>query len=414
MTAYRTLDPEGVKRFLAARRELAERLGGEAQDWTVREVSDGNLNLVFLVFGTTGRLCVKQSLPHVRVDPDWKMPLDRTAFEAAWLRRIEPLVPGLTPAFLDFDPEQFVLTMECLDGFVTLREALTNGADPIAPSRILGGFVARSAFLTSYLAQPFEAVTPDLAFFSGNTTLTRITVDLVLTDPYREHPRNHWLPALDADVAAMRSDPQIIARIGALQERFLTTPQALLHGDLHSGSIMIADHDVRVIDGEFSLYGPIGFDCGLYLAHLALAHAATTDAPRKESLAAAIKAFWRTFCVDFLHLWKTQAHGADLYVPTTFSNALHELDALRTRFINGVFHDAVGFAAAEIVRRLIGYAQTSDFDHIQGQQSKADRQRVALSFACALLRDAPADIDAFTEMLHPQANLRITTLPETT
>ncbi|MBO1361334.1 S-methyl-5-thioribose kinase [Acetobacter sacchari] len=414
MTAYRTLDPEGVKHFLAARRDLAERLGGEAQDWTVREVSDGNLNLVFLVFGPSGTLCVKQSLPHVRVDPDWKMPLDRTAFEAAWLRRIEPLAPGLTPAFLDFDPEQFVLTMECLNGFVTLREALSKGADPIAPSRILGGFVARSAFLTSYFAQPFEAVAPDLAFFSGNTTLTRITVDLVLTDPYREHPRNHWLPALDADVAAMRADPRIIARIGALQERFLTTPQALLHGDLHSGSIMISDRDVRVIDGEFSLYGPIGFDCGLYLAHLAVAHAATNDVARKEALTAAIRTFWRTFCSDFLYLWKTQANGADLYTPTTFSNAPHELDTLRAHFISGVFHDAAGFAAAEIVRRLIGYAQTSDFDHIQDEQSKADRQRVALSFACDLLRDAPADIDAFTERLRQDTDLPSTTSPETT
>jgi len=44
-----------------------ERLGGTAQAWTIREVGDGNLNLVFIIEGGASGLVVKQALPYVRL-----------------------------------------------------------------------------------------------------------------------------------------------------------------------------------------------------------------------------------------------------------------------------------------------------------------------------------------------------------
>lgn len=77
-TAYRTLDAEGVRSYVASLPTIAARLGSAPETWTIREVSDGNLNMVFLAEGSNGGVCLKQALPHVRVDPSWKMPLDRT------------------------------------------------------------------------------------------------------------------------------------------------------------------------------------------------------------------------------------------------------------------------------------------------------------------------------------------------
>ena len=36
-------------------------------DWRIREVGDGNLNLVFIVEGPAGGVVVKQALPYVRL-----------------------------------------------------------------------------------------------------------------------------------------------------------------------------------------------------------------------------------------------------------------------------------------------------------------------------------------------------------
>ncbi|MDT8872320.1 hypothetical protein RAA17_16780 [Komagataeibacter rhaeticus] len=72
-------------------------------------------------------MCLKQALPHVRVDPTWKMPLDRTFFESEWLRAVQPLAPGLTTEFLHYDPELYVLIVESLSGHTVLRTALMQG-----------------------------------------------------------------------------------------------------------------------------------------------------------------------------------------------------------------------------------------------------------------------------------------------
>ena len=42
---------------------MKQSVGGSAQAWTVREVGDGNLNLVFIVEGDAGSVIVKQALP---------------------------------------------------------------------------------------------------------------------------------------------------------------------------------------------------------------------------------------------------------------------------------------------------------------------------------------------------------------
>ena len=84
---YERLNEAGVRRWLGEQPALANRLGGAAEEWRVREVSDGNLNVVYIVTGPAGGVCVKQSLPFVRVAGEqWPMPLERAYFEQLYLR----------------------------------------------------------------------------------------------------------------------------------------------------------------------------------------------------------------------------------------------------------------------------------------------------------------------------------------
>jgi hypothetical protein len=74
--------------------------------WTVREVGDGNLNLVFIVEGDAGSVIVKQALPYVRLVGDsWPLPLKRAFFEYHALIRQEARDPGSVPKVLHFDED---------------------------------------------------------------------------------------------------------------------------------------------------------------------------------------------------------------------------------------------------------------------------------------------------------------------
>ena len=75
---YRILHEADLREYLAGVAELAAALGGEPRSWTITEVGDGNLNLVFIVKGARGGVAVKQALPYVRlVGESWPLPLSR-------------------------------------------------------------------------------------------------------------------------------------------------------------------------------------------------------------------------------------------------------------------------------------------------------------------------------------------------
>lgn len=72
-----------------------------------------------------------------------------------------------------------------------------------------------------------------------------------------------------------------------LQAKFLGERQALLHGDLHTGSLMVTQDTTYVIDAEFAFAGPIAFDVAKMAANLLIAFFAgaglqTADAPRTK------------------------------------------------------------------------------------------------------------------------------------
>ena len=85
---YEPLNLDNLPRRLSTIGEISGRVGSEPERWTVNEVGDGNLNLVFIVTGPKGTIIVKQALPYVRLVGDsWPLTLDRSFFEYnAWWR----------------------------------------------------------------------------------------------------------------------------------------------------------------------------------------------------------------------------------------------------------------------------------------------------------------------------------------
>ena len=56
-----------------------------------------------------------------------------------------------------------------------------------------------------------------------------------------------------------------------MQAKFCQQQEALLHGDLHTGSFMCTPTTTWAIDAEFAFYGPIAFDVCKMVANLLLA-----------------------------------------------------------------------------------------------------------------------------------------------
>ena len=393
---YRPLDAAGLVALLAGMNDLRALLGSRPEDWQVREVGDGNLNLVFIVDGPTGSVCVKQALPYVRAaGPSWPIPLERAYFEHSYYVAVAPFVGNLIPKIYHYDPDLYCIVMERLSPHIIVRHGLIAGRRYRNLAHAMGEYVARACFFTSDLAWPFERKMDGIARFAGNKALMRISVDLIFRDPYITDERNrHTSPQLDQIVADLRRDGPLKAAVARFGQKFLTETQSLLHGDLHSGSVMVSENDTRVIDPEFAFYGPIGFDLGAFFGNLLLSwysqpgHA-TSDDDRlayQDWILDQARTFWESFRSRFLALWAGHARG-DAWPAAMFCAAGDSaaLESAQNAFLNSLFADMLGFAACKMIRRILGFAHVIDFERIPDAALRGCCEADALALAHLLL-----------------------------
>ena len=396
LSPHRILDSKSLVALIGDLGDIRALLGGRPEKWQVSEVGDGNLNLVFIVEGPDGSVCVKQALPYVRAaGPSWPMSLERAFFENSYYRAVAPYVAELIPKIYYYDAELYCTVMERLSPHIILRRGLIAGRRYPNLAGDMGEYVARACFFTSDLAWPFERKMDGIALFAGNKALVRISVDLIFADPYLISERNrHTSPQLDEVVSDLRRDGPLKVAAARFGQKFLSQSQALLHGDLHSGSVMVTETDTRVIDPEFAFYGPIGFDLGAFFGNLLLSwysqsgHATPNEGrvAYREWLLEQAKIFWSTFRSSFRALWVEHAKG-DAFPAAMFSTPADAaaLESARNAFLDSLFADMLGFGACKMIRRILGFAHVIDFDAIQDAALRADCDASALALAHLML-----------------------------
>ena len=360
---YEFLGADTVAEHLRARPGLAERIDPCALD-LVQEVGDGNLNLVFLLRDTAGRrMVLKQALPYVRlVGPSWPMSPDRARHEAEAMRLHGSLAPELVPVLYDFDESRHVLAMEDLSDHRVWRAALNDGLRHDGAAEAMGRYVGRVAFGTSVLGMPAEQQKHTLAG-AVNPGLCRITEDLVFTEPLVDAGRNSVLAANEPDAVTLATDPVFAGELGRAKWTFMTRAEALIHGDLHTGSVMVRAVEgeqgevssVKAFDSEFAFYGPVAFDLGALWANYVIAAARATALGDDERAAWALQLCgrtWTSFETTVRQAWPSRVD------PRVFGDDLleHLLQTWRS--------EAWLFGAAKMARRIVGLAKTTDIESL--------------------------------------------------
>lgn len=359
---YEILTPDTAVSYVASRPALAGLLDtGDVR--SVREVGDGNLNLVFVLADGAGRgLVLKQALPYVRlVGPSWRLTPDRARHEAEALRLHGRLAPGLVPELYDYDPDRYVLALEDLSDHRVWRTALNEGLRHDGAAEAMGRYVAAVAFGTSVLGMDAGERAAALAA-AVNPELCLITEDLVFTEPYVDAGRNSVLPANEPDAAELAADQDVVAAMGRAKWAFMTRAEALIHGDLHTGSVMVRAADgtggpidsAKAFDSEFSFYGPVAFDLGALWGNYVIAAARATALGDDDRAAWALglcTATWDAFEAEFRARWES-----GLADPRMFRADLRE------HLLSTWRGEAWLFGAAKMTRRIVGLAKTTDIE----------------------------------------------------
>ncbi len=404
-TAYKPLDMDTLAHRLTSVEAITQRIGADGSKWKVKEVGDGNLNLVFIVEGPLGSVIVKQALPYVRLVGDsWPLPLYRSFYEFHALTRQAARDPGLVPEIYHFDEGQALIAMEFLSPHVILRGKLIAGERVDDLASRLGRFCARTLFRGSDLSMKAAQRKADAALFLGNVEIIAITEGLVFCDPYFDAERNHHTEGLNALVGQMRDDVALKTEVQHLFVKFGANAETMLHGDLHTGSIMCTDTETKIIDPEFGMYGPMGFDVGMLIANFLMAYFSQPAHRSDQDLAGyqawildVTKDIWTSFVAEFTILWNSERDGM-LYPKSMFEDQGHSSEPALQAVLSNIWFDALGFCGIEMHRRTLSLAHNADFESIEDPATRAPLEARNLMMGCDLIlnRSAIGTVDALT------------------
>src|SRR3954447_14121477 len=218
----------------------------EGRDPAGEQLTGGVSSDIWRIDLPDGPVCVKRALAKLKVTAEWRAPVERNAYEAAWMRIAAAAAPGAVPRLLGQDEPARLLAMDYLPParHPVWKALLRNGhADPAFAAQVARAIACIHA---ATAANPAVAVQfPTDAIFYD-----------IRLEPYL--------------VATGRAHPDLADRLATLVERTAATHLALVHGDVSPKNILAGPDGPVFLDAECAWWGDPAFDLAFCLNHLLL------------------------------------------------------------------------------------------------------------------------------------------------
>lgn len=371
------LNTDSVLRFVRARTDF---FPPEAE-LTAEEIGDGNINYVFRVWdrNTGASLVVKQADRLLR-SSGRPLDLSRSRIEAEILRIQNRLAPGYVPKVYDYCEAMCAITMEDISDYRNLRLELMAGKTfPSLPEQI-ADFLARTLLPTTDLVLDRQQKKALVRRFT-NPELCDITEDLVLTEPYWDYKGRNVLTPGTEDFVRERlyENHALQAEVALLRNRFMNCAQALIHGDLHTGSIFVNQTGLKVIDPEFAFYGPMGYDAGNVIGNLIFAWAYCLCTRPEDA------SFLKWISHATAEVWDSFRSALEREFDRRVTLPMYWEESFRTRCIDGVMADTAGYAGTELIRRTVGDSKVAEVTSVTDPETRRTLDKLLIDTGAALI-----------------------------
>ena len=201
---------------------------------------------IWKVERSTGPVCVKRALPRLRVQQLWEAPIQRNAFEVAYMEFAQQIVPGVAPKVFAHDAEAGLFVMEYLapERHPIWKNQLRNGVVDVNTARMVGAQMARIHAASATDASIPKRFATDEIFYS------------IRLEPYLD--------------AAARVHTDLAPRLKHLADTTFHTKRVLVHGDIAPKNILVGPNRPIFLDCECAWFGDPAFDLAFCLNHLLL------------------------------------------------------------------------------------------------------------------------------------------------
>ena len=361
-------------------------LFSENADLTVKEIGDGNINYIFKVENKIdGKSIVLKQADKLLRSSGRPLDLTRSKIEANILRIENNLAPHYVPEIYFYDEIMCVLAMEDISEYKNLRTELIAGK--IFPNFAdnISEFLSRTLLLTTDLfMNKFEKKKNVKEFI--NPELCDISECLVFTEPYDNNRNRNIITAGNEEFVEniLYKNEDLHFAILKLREKFMNYSQSLIHGDLHSGSIFINEKGIKIIDPEFSFYGPMAYDIGNVIGNLYFplyrAKFFMEDSKEKEEFIN-----WLEKCI--LDIPILFSEKCKLLWEKYSKDKLLKNKKFRDYYIENIVKDSLAYAGTEMIRRTVGDAKVLELTSLENSEKKLELERSLINKAVSMITE---------------------------
>lgn len=350
------------------------------------EIGDGNINYIFRVIeDETGKSVVLKQADKFLRSSGRPLDLDRNRIEAEILKLEGECAPEFVPKVYRYDDVMCVIVMEDISAYKNLRKELMAGKIFPKFADEISSFLVDTLLPTTDLVLD-RAEKKDRVRAFVNKELCDISECLVFTEPYvNDRDRNIVIPEnMEYVKKHLYDDVKLRAEAAKLKNNFMNNAQALIHGDLHSGSIFINEDGMKVIDPEFSFYGPMGYDIGNVIGNLFFSLSnrryLMEEGEKKEEfikwLSQTIRDIFDMFVIKFHKKYKEIVKDP-MYTNEEFENW----------YLGQVLADSVGSAGLEIIRRVVGDSKVMEVTSIEDIEKRVAVERELIEIGIRFIKN---------------------------
>ena len=359
-------------------------LFSENANLTVKEIGDGNINYIFKVENKIdGKSIVLKQADKLLRSSGRPLDLTRSKIEANILRIENNLAPHYVPEIYFYDEIMCVLAMEDISEYKNLRTELIAGK--IFPNFAdnISEFLSRTLLLTTDLFMNKFEKKKNVKEFT-NPELCDISECLVFTEPYDNNRNRNIITVGNEEFVenTLYKNEDLHFTILKLREKFMNYSQSLIHGDLHSGSIFINEKGIKIIDPEFSFYGPMAYDVGNVIGNLYFplyrAKFFMEDSKKKEEFIN-----WLEKCI--LDIPILFSEKCKLLWEKYSNDKLLKNKKFRDYYIENIVKDSLAYAGTEIIRRTVGDAKVLELTSLETSEKKLELERRLINKAILMI-----------------------------
>ena len=346
-------------------------------DWDIDSIKveipkeHGNLNHVCRVSDNKGHsIYIKQAGDSLRISEDMKATLDRNRQESEILQIEEKYAKGMVPHIYFYDTVMSACGMEDCSDFEIMRFSMLEHKIFKGFADKISEFMVNTLLMTSDIVMDHKEkkeltrkfITPDL---------DDITEKLVLMEPYLGAERNNIFPPNKEFVEIeLYKDELLHLEVSKLKFNFMSNAEALLHGDLHTGSIFIKENEIKVFDCEFGTFAPMGYDIGNIVANMIFAYVNGLVYEKKD--------FCRWVNETIENIIDSFINKYNYKYDKLVTEPMAKVKGFKEYYLGNIISDAAGYTGTELHRRTIGMANVLDLTSIEDAYKRTLAERITI------------------------------------